>query len=647
MSTPSTYNTSTLFLRALSRAGITHAFVNWGSDHPALLEELERQRVESGTKETNPSIVTCPNEMVALSAAQGFAQATGKIAAVIVHVDVGTQALAGAVHNVDRSRTPVFIYAGASPFSAEGEHKGTRNEWIMWIQDIPDQTAIIRQYMRHTAQIGSAKTVEKSVKRALQIATSDPKGPVYLWGRREVMEEEVDPAAIASISDMTGWTSIEPAALSPAATNKIATALMQASSPLIITSYLGRSKTAVPALLSLASILSLPVISACPSAVNVPFSHPSYAGVTFLSPGSHWSGLSTADVILVLDCDLPWISVNDKPREGARVFVVDGGDPLKISVGHWHVDAELVCRADAEVALEQIEKELRGMGVRSEGEKWDLTNDVEGVEAKVQARRERSAQAHSALVAELDEAERVLPFFLPADKDTSSISFTFTVPNLMGVLRRTLNETSPTLRANTLILNESISNYPAVWMHLRPQFPGNIISSGGSSLGWALGAAVGASLGGRTFNGGQGKNAYELIVVIVGDGSFMFGVPSSAYWMARRYETPFLTIVLNNGGWKSPKLSMLGVHPTGHGSSVSGAELSVGFGPSSPDYAQIAVAASSGWAWGARVGGVDAAMKGKSGLELQEELHKVIVEAVRVVLEEKRCAVVDCILESI
>ena len=100
--------------------------------------------------------------------------------------------MAGAIHNVDRSRTPVLIYAGASPFSSEGEYKGTRNEWIMWLQgmysydknldkvslltisfllrtDIPDQTAIVRQYMRFTGQISSAATVSQSIKRALQM----------------------------------------------------------------------------------------------------------------------------------------------------------------------------------------------------------------------------------------------------------------------------------------------------------------------------------------------------------------------------------------------------------------------------------------------------------------------------------------------
>lgn len=84
------FTASTVFLKSLADAGITYVFVNWGSDHPALLEDLERQRIETGG-DTLPRVVTCPNEMVALSAAHGFTQVTGSVAAVIVHVDVGTQ----------------------------------------------------------------------------------------------------------------------------------------------------------------------------------------------------------------------------------------------------------------------------------------------------------------------------------------------------------------------------------------------------------------------------------------------------------------------------------------------------------------------------------------------------------------------------
>ena len=81
--------TSSLFLHTLAQVGIDHVFVNWGSDHPAMLEELERQRATYGDHALK--IVTSPNEMVALSAAHGYAQVTGRPAAVIVHVDLGTQ----------------------------------------------------------------------------------------------------------------------------------------------------------------------------------------------------------------------------------------------------------------------------------------------------------------------------------------------------------------------------------------------------------------------------------------------------------------------------------------------------------------------------------------------------------------------------
>lgn len=90
---------------------------------------------------------------------------------------------------------------------------------------------------------------------------------------------------------------------------------------------------------------------------------------------------------------------------------------------------------------------------------------------------------------------------------------------------------------------------------------------------------------------------------------------------------------------------MLGVHPVGHGSKASGDHLSVGFGPDSPDYVGIAVAASAGWAWGTRVGGsaVKPATE-ETGSKLLKDLNDVITKAVRIVLEEKRCAIVDCML---
>ncbi len=105
---------------------------------------------------------------------------------------------------------------------------------------------------------------------------------------------------------------------------------------------------------------------------------------------------------------------------------------------------------------------------------------------------------------------------------------------------------------DALFLSEAITNYEVVAEHLRASRPGSLIGSGGGSLGWAGGGAV-AKLAAPD----------KTVVCLVGDGSFLFGVPSSSQWVARRYRTPALTVIYNNRGWKPPKMSALAVHPKG------------------------------------------------------------------------------------
>ncbi|KAH9948269.1 thiamine diphosphate-binding protein [Amylocystis lapponica] len=592
------YSAASVFFKTLADAGVTHAFVNWGSDHSALLEDLERQRVEYG--KTLLDIVTCPNEMVALSAAQGYAQVTHRPAAVIVHVDVGTQALASAVHNVDRGQIPVFIFAGATAFSANGEMRGSRNEYVQWMQDVHDQSAIVRQYMRHTAQVSSGKTMGRSIMRALQFTTSMPKGPVYLWARRETTEEDVDESIINSIPSKTHWPSVEPAALPPAAVEKIISALAGAKFPLIITAHTGRNPRTVPLLTALSELHAIAVYDSCPQTVNMPYTHRNFIGSSF---GGTNAFLSKADVVIVLDTDIPWAeSLGVSLFPGAHIFMIDA-DPLKRGFGWTHTDAEMICAADAEVALTQL---------------LGAPRPDAAAQAAAEVRGREIAALHEAWVGELRAAEGAA---------LAPNGFTPRVPRILGMLRDTVQAKTPSAGKNVFWLNEGISNAGLVWTHIQPAEPGSMVMSGASGLGWALGAAVGARLGGQVVQ----KN-FDLIVAVVGDGNFLFGVPSSAFWIAGRYDTPFLTIVLNNGGWASPRLSMLAVHPNGLGSKVSGRQLTVGFGPGVPDYSGIAVAA--GGAWGRRVERVD-------------ELQAALEEAIRVVREEKRCAVLDLVIEQI
>ena len=212
------HTASDAFLDALASAGVSYLFANFGSDYPAMLEALA---TAAATGRRVPQLVTCPAEMVALSAAQGAAQATGRAQAVLVHVECGTQALGGAIHNVARARTPVLIFAGASPFTQAGELPGSRNEFIHWLQDVRDQRGIVRGYVKYDNEIRTGKNVKQLVHRALQIAASEPAGPVYLVGAREVMEEPLEPHSL----DPRAYRPVEPAALTQPIADEIAAAL--------------------------------------------------------------------------------------------------------------------------------------------------------------------------------------------------------------------------------------------------------------------------------------------------------------------------------------------------------------------------------------------------------------------------------------
>lgn len=105
-----------------------NCFVNLGSDHPSILEAMVKGQKEYPDK--FPRIFTCPNEMVALSMADGYARLSNEPQCVIVHVDVGTSGMAAAIHNACTGRAPVLIFAGLTPYTIEGELLGSRTEYM-------------------------------------------------------------------------------------------------------------------------------------------------------------------------------------------------------------------------------------------------------------------------------------------------------------------------------------------------------------------------------------------------------------------------------------------------------------------------------------------------------------------------------------
>src|ERR1700685_241429 len=343
------YTASTAFLEALTEAGVTHIFANLGSDHPPIIESLAEGQASDRTL---PRLITCPNEMVALSAAQGFAQASGRAQAVLVHVECGTQSLGGAVHNAANGRAPVLIFAGVSPITQEGELTGTRNEYVQCIQDVCAQRGLVRGYVRYENEIRPGKNIKQLVLRAMQFANSDPKGPVYLTGSREVMSEEVSPVSL-NIDD---WKPISPMAMAPSDVSVVVHDLLMAKHPLVVSSYVGRKTSAVKQMIRLCQRLAIGFLESVPKTMNFPADDPLYQGNTWSEPRQN-AALEQADLVLIVDSDVPWIPVVSRAAKNAVVYHIDV-DPLKERRPLWYIPVKKSFRADASVALEQINERL-------------------------------------------------------------------------------------------------------------------------------------------------------------------------------------------------------------------------------------------------------------------------------------------------
>ncbi|TSI09300.1 thiamine pyrophosphate-requiring protein [Lysinibacillus sp. BW-2-10] len=534
------YTGASALMDALEEAGVSCIFANLGSDHPAIIENWAQSTVDN--KEI-PDIIICPHEFVAISAAHGYAQVSGKPQAVFVHVECGTQNLGGGVHNAAVGKVPMLIFAGTSPFTQEGELTGSRNEFIHWLQDVSDQRGIVREYMKYDNELRTGKNIKQIVHRALQISQSEPKGPVYLMAAREVLEEEVEPVSI----NLKGWGAVTPSAVHPEKIAEIGNALLEAKKPLIITSFLGRNKDAVNELVTFADQLAIPVIESAPNYLNFPADHPLHLGYQWNTPSQNKT-LAEADLILILDSDVPWIPMINKPSETSKIFYIDE-DPLKERIPLWYIPSDSFIKADSFTALQQLN---------------DWLSKVKIDKNVVKKRFKEVSQVH------FDQRNEWKAQEVIQDEDTITSAY------LLASLRELIDD-------DTIILNESITNYENACKHLSRNVPGTYLGSGASSLGWNGGAAIGAKLAAPD----------KTIVSLTGDGTYMFSNPTPVHWVSKKYNAPFLTIVFNNKGWGAPRMSTLGVHPNGIANETD--QFWVNFDPT-VEYAKVAEAAGGAFA---------------------------------------------------
>ena len=233
--------------------------------------------------------------------------------------------------------------------------------------------------------------------------------------------------------------------------------LLAAKRPLVVTSYLGRNPDAVAELVRLADRLGVGVLESVPTYLNFPTDHPCYVGQ---QGNEHMQNpsLAEADLVLVLDSDVPWIPPFNNPADGAKICHIDI-DPLKERTPLWYISAAQVFRADCATALRQMHSRLDGAKIDPK---------------VVDERKAHYRQLHDARVAELARREQPQADVITAEYLTACV-------------RRHIDR-------DAVILNEGITNYSAINNHIGCTKPGTRFTSGASSLGWNGGASIGMKL---------------------------------------------------------------------------------------------------------------------------------------------------------
>lgn len=488
--------------------GVDHLFFTSGSEIGFLQEAIAKANAH-GRKA--PRLITVTHEHASLNAALGYAAMSGRPAMTAAHVDIGTQHYGGAIHTAWHSGLPVLVTAGAPPTAYPGSMRGAREGGgYIWTQQSFDQHGIVRPYVKWDKRLEAQDNPGLIVSRAIQVALTEPRGPVYLSFPREVALLPLESTRFPTAQQLGVPGPIAP---DPHSIERIAERLVKARNPAVVVSHSGRDPRTISALVQLCEAIALPVFAGSLRSYHCfPMNHPLYQGI---------GSLADADVILVLEAAVPWMPGPNEPSPGTYVAVVDV-DPVKERLPTFEFTADLRMRADS---LKTIEALCRAV------EKYVRPDHCQRIEDRRNAFAEASKARWNAVERDAQACSRSKPIDLQW---------------LQYVIGQTLDE-------NCTLIDDTIVD-PPLHNYLRCSRERSYFRNPGSSGGWAPGAAFGAKLAAPDRD----------VVAVTGDGFYMFGTATAAIWSAAHYRAPFLSIVYQNRSYSTGVTRVASMYPNGY-----------------------------------------------------------------------------------
>ena len=494
------------YLTLMADRGVDYLFANAGTDFAPLIEAMSKIEINGGKL---PKPVTVPHENVAVSMALGYYLATGKPQLVMVHVNVGTANAICGVMNAWRGNVPILFSAGRTPYSEEGGLLGQRSGEIHWPQEMRDQGAMLREFVKWDYELPNPQVIEATVDRAINLSMAEPKGPIYLTLPREVLATPMEHFSYSSPSRRATPSAPFP---DPSAVEQAADMIARSQNPVIITSSAGRDTRDVAHLAAVAEAFAIPVVQRKPRYMALPTTHEMHLGY---NPDAF---LEKSDCIIVLECDVPWIPSKKGPLPDAKIIHI-AVDPLYSDYPMRSFPSDLGISGVLSGTLPMLAESLR--------QRASKHRDA------IEARRKRLAETRAHQRARWQDI---------LDKGRTQ------TPLHPAWITHCVNE----IKSNDTIL---VKESPLTWEHLTLTQPGTFFSAGAAGgLGWGLGTSLGLQI----------AQPQRRVICTVGDGAYMFGNPVPAHYVAAAEKLPVLTIVFNNQMWGAVKRNTREVYPGGY-----------------------------------------------------------------------------------
>jgi benzoylformate decarboxylase len=471
------------FLDLLRQEGVEIVFGNPGTTELPLMDAF--------AVEHDIRYILGLQEAALMAMADGYAQASGKLAVLNLHVAPGLGNAMGMLYDAQKAGSPILLTTGQQDLDY------VVSEPILWA-DLP---TLARPFVKWATEVHRVSDLPRVVHRAAKTALAPPTGPVFLSLPGDILKDEGE-------IDMLAPTRVAPRVRGDAAAIAAAAAILaQAKHPVLIAGDAVAQSDAHAEMVELAELLGAPVYAEfVPSRATFPSSHPLFRGQILRSQTGVRQALDAHDVLFSVGGDMfTWsLPSNVEPLPpGLRLIHLDT-DPWEIGKNY---PAEAAILGDPKATLPELTAATRER----------MSSGARG------AARERLTTASDAIRAEREALK------------AKARSLAGQVPVQPLALLEAIGEMLP---PNAVVIEEALSSAPGIRSLIRSDDPQSYFGLRGGGIGWGLPAAIGAKI----------ALPDRPVVGIIGDGSAMYTI--QALWTAAHYRIPVVIVILNNTSYR-------------------------------------------------------------------------------------------------